>query len=55
MDEQNMPGGMICSKCGQSFETQEELDRHMEEVHPDDGMGEGMGETPGGDMPSTTQ
>jgi Zinc finger, C2H2 type len=34
-------GGMTCSKCGQSFETQEELDRHMQEVHPDEGMGGG--------------
>jgi uncharacterized C2H2 Zn-finger protein len=30
-------GGMVCEKCGASFETQEELDRHVQEAHPDDG------------------
>ena len=30
---------MICEKCGASFETQEELDRHVE-THPDDEMQE---------------
>jgi uncharacterized C2H2 Zn-finger protein len=30
-------GGMICEKCGASFETQEELDRHVQEAHPDEG------------------
>jgi hypothetical protein len=33
---------MVCSHCGQTFETQEELDRHMQEAHPDEGGG-GMG------------
>jgi hypothetical protein len=32
---------MVCSKCGQTFETQEELDRHMQDAHPDEGMGGG--------------
>ena len=32
------PGGaVICEKCGASFETQEELDRHDEETHQDEG------------------
>jgi hypothetical protein len=31
-------GGMVCEKCGASFETQEELDRHVEEAHADVGM-----------------
>lgn len=39
MAQEGMEGGMVCSKCGQSFETQEELDRHMQETHPDEGMG----------------
>jgi Zinc finger, C2H2 type len=42
MDEQTTPGGMTCGKCGQSFDTQEELDRHMQETHPEEGMGGGM-------------
>jgi len=48
MDEQGTPGGMVtCSHCGQTFATQEELDRHMQETHPDEGMGGGMeGSTP---------
>jgi DNA-directed RNA polymerase subunit M/transcription elongation factor TFIIS len=29
-------GAMICEKCGASFETQEELDRHVQEAHPDE-------------------
>jgi uncharacterized C2H2 Zn-finger protein len=40
MEEQGTQGGMICEKCGASFETQEELDRHVQETHPDDGMQE---------------
>ena len=43
MDEQGTPGGMTCSKCGQSFQTQGELDRHMQEAHPDEGTGGGGG------------
>jgi hypothetical protein len=40
---------MVCSKCGQSFQTQDELDRHMQEAHPDDtGGGEGGGGGTGG-------
>jgi hypothetical protein len=31
-------GGVVCEKCGASFETQDELDRHVQEAHPDDGM-----------------
>jgi uncharacterized C2H2 Zn-finger protein len=30
-------GGMVCEKCGASFETREELDRHVQEAHPDEG------------------
>ena len=41
MEEQGGQGSMICSKCGASFETQEELDTHMTEAHPDEGMGGG--------------
>jgi hypothetical protein len=48
MDQESGGGGMICSKCGASFETQEELDQHMQEVHPDEGMG-------GGDMGGGTE
>jgi hypothetical protein len=36
---------MICNKCGQSFDTQEEVDQHMKEAHPDEGTGGGMGGT----------
>jgi uncharacterized C2H2 Zn-finger protein len=46
MDDQNMPEMMTCEHCGQTFPSQEELDRHMQETHPDK-MGGGMG----GDMP----
>jgi uncharacterized C2H2 Zn-finger protein len=36
------PGGKaVCAKCGASFETQEELDRHVESEH-----GEGEAEQP---------
>ena len=53
--QEGMEGGMVCSKCGQSFQTQEELDRHMQEAHPDDGgMGEEGGGTGGGGMPATS-
>ena len=41
MEEQGGQGSMICSRCGASFETQEELDKHMTETHPDEGMGGG--------------
>ena len=30
-------GGKTCEKCGASFETQEELDRHVQEAHQDEG------------------
>jgi hypothetical protein len=40
MEQQSAPGGMICEKCGASFETQEELDRHVQEAHPDEGVQE---------------
>lgn len=26
-------GGIVCDKCGMSFDTKEELDRHVEETH----------------------
>ncbi|MGH2691731.1 MAG: C2H2-type zinc finger protein [Actinomycetota bacterium] len=42
MQQEGTGGGMVCSHCGQTFETQEELDRHMQEAHPDEGGG-GMG------------
>jgi hypothetical protein len=31
-------GKFVCSMCDASFDTQEALDRHMAEVHPDEGM-----------------
>jgi uncharacterized C2H2 Zn-finger protein len=40
MEQQGTPGGMICEKCGASFETKEELDRHVQEAHPDEGTQE---------------
>ena len=43
MEEQGGQGSMVCSKCGASFETQEELDKHMAETHPDEGEGMGGG------------
>jgi hypothetical protein len=54
--QEGTEGGMVCSKCGQSFQTQDELDRHMRETHPEEGgMGEeGTGGTGGGDMPPTS-
>jgi uncharacterized C2H2 Zn-finger protein len=39
-DGQQAPDKHICGKCGAEFETQEELDRHVEETH---GEGEGSG------------
>jgi uncharacterized C2H2 Zn-finger protein len=36
MDKQGGQDGMICGKCGATFETQEELDRHVQETHPDE-------------------
>ncbi len=38
MEQQEQQRGMVCGKCGASFETQEELDRHVRETHPDDAM-----------------
>jgi uncharacterized C2H2 Zn-finger protein len=35
-------GGLICEKCGASFETQEELDRHVQETHQDERDAEGV-------------
>jgi hypothetical protein len=52
VQQEGTGGGMVCSKCGQSFETQEELDRHMQEAHPDEGMGGG---TEGGGKEGATQ
>jgi hypothetical protein len=43
VQQEGTGGGMVCSHCGQSFQTQEELDRHMQEAHPDEGMGGDMG------------
>jgi uncharacterized C2H2 Zn-finger protein len=39
--EQQGKGGVVCGKCGASFETQEELDRHVQEVHGDEGSQQG--------------
>jgi hypothetical protein len=33
--------GAICGKCGASFETQDELDRHIASEHGDGGGEEG--------------
>jgi uncharacterized C2H2 Zn-finger protein len=44
MDEQEMQGGVVCDRCGATFETQDELDRHMQETHADVGMEEGTQE-----------
>lgn len=38
MDQQDTQGGKVCERCGASFETQEELDRHVRETHADEGM-----------------
>jgi hypothetical protein len=40
MEEQGGQAGMVCGMCGASFETQEELDQHIRETHPDEGMQE---------------
>jgi hypothetical protein len=34
-------GAVVCEKCGASFETQEELDRHVQETHQVEGMQKG--------------
>jgi uncharacterized C2H2 Zn-finger protein len=48
--EQQAPRqGAICGKCGASFETQEELDRHVASEHGD---GAGEGETRQDERPS---
>jgi uncharacterized C2H2 Zn-finger protein len=31
-------GAMVCEKCGATFETQGELDRHVQDTHADEGM-----------------
>jgi hypothetical protein len=33
--EPQAPRGAVCEKCGASFETQEELDRHVQSEHGD--------------------
>jgi hypothetical protein len=33
MEQQDGRGGVVCPKCGASFETQEELDRHDQSEH----------------------
>jgi hypothetical protein len=40
MEQEGTQGAMICEKCGASFDTKEELDRHVQETHPDEGMQE---------------
>jgi uncharacterized C2H2 Zn-finger protein len=37
MEVQEQNEGHICAKCGASFETQEELDRHVASEHGDGG------------------
>jgi hypothetical protein len=44
MEQQPMQGGKVCEKCGASFETQEELDRHIQETHADEDMEKGRGQ-----------
>jgi hypothetical protein len=38
--EQTPGGGYVCGKCGASFETQEELDRHVQSEHAEGDEGE---------------
>jgi uncharacterized Zn finger protein (UPF0148 family) len=38
MEQQGGQGAVICGTCGASFETQEELDRHVQETHQDEEM-----------------
>jgi hypothetical protein len=46
MTDMQSTGSQVCEKCGASFETAEELDKHMRETHMD------MGEKPmGGEEP----
>jgi Zinc finger, C2H2 type len=49
--EQTTGGGFVCEKCGASFETQEELDRHIQSEHgegePERGEGEAERPTAG--------
>jgi hypothetical protein len=33
MEQHGGQGGVVCAKCGASFERQEELDRHVETDH----------------------
>jgi uncharacterized C2H2 Zn-finger protein len=41
-ENQEAPDKHICGKCGAEFDTQEELDRHVEEVHgEEEGSGRG--------------
>jgi uncharacterized C2H2 Zn-finger protein len=37
MEEQPMQDGKVCGKCGASFETQEDLDRHVQSEHGEEG------------------
>lgn len=41
MEEQGTQGGVVCPKCGASFETKEELERHDRETHGDEEEGAG--------------
>jgi uncharacterized C2H2 Zn-finger protein len=40
MEQQGTQGGMVCEHCGATFETQEELDRHVQETHSEEGTQE---------------
>jgi hypothetical protein len=35
MEQEQPRDGAVCGKCGASFETQEELDRHVQSEHGD--------------------
>lgn len=45
-------GGMVCDQCGQSFSTQEELDRHVQEMHPGGGSDPSEGQESMGGAPT---
>jgi hypothetical protein len=34
----------ICHMCGQTFTTQEDLSKHLMDVHPDDGLADSSDE-----------
>lgn len=42
--EQTPGGGSVCGRCGMSFETQDQLDRHVRSEHAEDDEKETAGE-----------